>query len=382
VPLGVVLVIGPSNYPLFLPGVQALQALAAGNAAVLKPGRLGAGPARALSESLVRSGLDPRLAPVLEEDPRAAREAIDAGVDKVVLTGSAATGASLLGELAPRGIPAVVELSGCDAVFVLEDADLERAARALAFGLGLNGGATCIAPRRVFVARSRASDLERLLVARAERLPPRAVDPGPAALLARLGGEAIRSGARVAAGSLDPAPSMRPVVLADAQPSMGLLREDVFAPVISLVAVDGPEQALAAAGACPYALGASIFGSERTARELAARVQAGFVTINDLIVPTADPRLPFGGRRRSGFGVTRGGEGLLEMTAVKAISARRGRLAPHLDGARDSDAGLFRAWLRAAHGRGARERFAGLVSLVRAAAARPGTRRDTEGHRR
>ena len=150
-PLGVVLIIAPANYPLFLPGVQALQALAAGNAVLWKPAPGGMAAAEALRDVLVGCGLDPALLQLLDESPQAAVDAIAAGVDKVFLTGSAATGTAVLYQLAAHLTPAVMELSGCDAVFVLPGAEVERTVAALAFGLRLNGSATCMAPRRLFL---------------------------------------------------------------------------------------------------------------------------------------------------------------------------------------------------------------------------------------
>ena len=146
-----VLIIAPANYPLFLPGVQALQALAAGNAVLWKPAVGGTAPAEALRDVLVGCGLDPALLQVLGESPQAADDAIAAGVDKVFLTGSAATGTAVLTQLAAHRTPAVMELSGCDAVFVLPGAAIDRVAAAVAFGLRLNGSATCMAPRRLFL---------------------------------------------------------------------------------------------------------------------------------------------------------------------------------------------------------------------------------------
>ncbi|MDH3600632.1 MAG: aldehyde dehydrogenase family protein, partial [Candidatus Tectomicrobia bacterium] len=104
--LGVVLIIAPSNYPVFLAGVQLLQALAAGNAVLLKPGEGASAAAVALTHICCAAGLDPRLIRVLPEPPTAVQEAITAGVDKVILTGKAATGAAVLAELAPRLTPA------------------------------------------------------------------------------------------------------------------------------------------------------------------------------------------------------------------------------------------------------------------------------------
>src|SRR5271168_1201098 len=108
-PLGVVLIIASANYPLFLPGVQALQALAAGNAVLWKPAVGGSAPAEALRGVLAGCGLDPALLQVLDESPKAADDAIAAGVDKVFLTGSASTGTAVLHQLAPHLTPAVME---------------------------------------------------------------------------------------------------------------------------------------------------------------------------------------------------------------------------------------------------------------------------------
>jgi acyl-CoA reductase-like NAD-dependent aldehyde dehydrogenase len=365
-PLGVLLVIAPSNYPLFLPGVQAGQALAAGNAVLWKPGREGMPAARVLVRLATEAGLDPRLLTVLPEEPEAARTALAAGVDKVLLTGSAATGRAVLAELAGRLVPATMELSGCDALYVLPGADLDRVARAIRFGLSLNAGATCIAPRRVFVPRALAGKLADRIAGLAAELPAVAVDPETACRARVLAAGALEGGARLLAGSLEPADDFHPLVVADALPTMRLLQEDLFAPVVSLVSVGDVEEALADDALCPYALGAAIFGPEKEARGLAGRVRAGVVVINDLIVPTADPRLPFGGRRESGFGVTRGAEGLLELTVPKVVAVRRGRQLPHLEERHPGDAALFHSYLTLAHAGSFRERLHGAAGLLRA----------------
>lgn len=369
-PLGVVLVIAPSNYPLFLPGVQAVQALAAGNAVLWKPGREGLPAAKVLAGLAAWVGLDPRLLVVLPEEPEAARAALAAGVDKVLFTGSAATGRAVLAELAGRLVPATMELSGCDALFVLPGADLDRVARAVRFGLSLNAGATCIAPRRVFAARELAGKLADRIAELAASLPAVALEPETACRARVLAAGALEGGARLLAGNLEPADDFQPLVMADALPTMRLLQEDLFAPVVSLVSVGDVEEALADDGLCPYALGAAIFGPEKEARALAGRVRAGVVVINDVIVPTADPRLPFGGRGESGFGVTRGGEGLLELTAPKVVAVRRVRQLPHLEERHPGGATLFHAYLTLAHAGGLRERLRGAAGLLRALAER------------
>ncbi len=342
-PCGVVLILAPSNYPLFLAGAQALQALAAGNAVCVKPAPGCTAPMQALADLLRRAGLPEGVFTVLPED--AGPEAAGAGFDRIVLTGSAETGQRVLHAAADTLTPCTMELSGADAVFVLPGADLPLVASCLAYGLRLNGGATCIAPRRVFVGTEAAAELGQALLKRLPGVPDALVPPAIAARLAALAENAVDAGAHMLAAGPG-----RPLVLTGATSDMALLQQDVFAPWLAIVPVPDMAAALAAADACPFALGASVFGPADAARAFADRVRAGSVCVNDVIVPTADPRLPFGGRGRSGFGLTRGAEGLLEMTVAKTISIRRGRLRPHLQPATPRDAGNFSLMIALLHG--------------------------------
>ena len=185
--------------------------------------------------------------------------------------------------------------------------------------------------------------------------------------------DALARGAHLIAGEISDDGSVTlPLVLGGVSPSSRLLREDIFAPVLALVTVADDHEAVFRANDCPFALAASIFSrDESAARLLAARINAGAVTINDLIIPTADARLPFGGRGRSGFGVTRGAEGLLELTAPKVVTVSRGKFRPAFDSPQPGDEALFNAYFRLAHGRGLKSRWAALVSLIRTISRRP-----------
>ncbi len=351
-PRGTVLILAPGNYPLFLPGAQALQALAAGNAVAIKPAPGWSEPIQAFAALLEQAGLPEGTLQILPENSGPA--ALQAGYDYVVLTGSAETGVAVARATAETLTPSAMELSGVDAAFILPGADLAVAAASLAYGLRLNAGATCIAPRRIFVPRAMEADLLSRLLA---QLPPPAAIPRPtASRLAALLSDAEAKGARIAARN--------PAVLAGAAPDLPLLQQDVFAPWLALVPVPDTEAALQAAALCPYALGASIFGPPADAYALAARIDAGSICVNDLIMPTADPRLPFGGRRRSGFGVTRGAEGLLEMTVVKTVSTRRFGPRPHLDTKLNANPAQLLALVQLLHGPRAL-RLSTLRSLLR-----------------
>lgn len=368
VPFGKVLVVGPSNYPLFLPGVQVFQALAAGNSAIWKPG-LGAGSvARIVAHALSRAGLPDGLLSVTDDTIEAAQTAIVAGVDKVFFTGSGAAGKALLRQLAETATPCVVELSGNDAAVVLPSADLSQVVAALAFGMRLNGSATCMAPRRIllvdFPASQRNLFVEQLTSALSQ-IEEIALPASARRQLAHLISDAQRDGATAVGNPF--CETIRPLLLLNATPEMQIALSDIFAPVLTLIEVEGTAGILRAQQACPLALTTSIFGEERAARLLAGHINTGTITINDLIVPTADPRVPFGGRRQSGFGVTRGAEGLLEMTAVKVIATRRGRRTRHFDPTGETHAALFHSIITAAHASRIGQRWSSLKRAFTAA---------------
>ena len=150
---------------------------------------------------------------------------------------------------------------------------------------------------------------------------------------------------------------------------------DVFAPVLRVVEELGPVDRLLARevgpygldGACAYGLTAAVFGEAREAGALGQKLCVGTLLVNDLIVPTADPRVPFGGRRKSGYGVTRGAEGLLEMTAVKTVLVRRGRSTRHYEATGPGHEAMFEGVIAMSHGRGLRARLTGLRGMVTAA---------------
>ncbi len=366
-PLGTVLVIGPSNYPLFLPGVQALQALAAGNAVIWKPGRGGRAVAELFAEAMYAAGLPRDLLRCTDESVEAVERELAAGVDKVFFTGSATAGQMLLKRLAQQLIPCVAELSGCDAVVVLPSANLERVVAALGFGMRLNGSATCMAPRRVLLVDAtprRRAELVAMLESALREIEPIAVTPAVQQQVRELLDEAMDAGATVVGGA---AAMMHPILVTDASPSMQLAQTDVFAPVLAVIDVSGEKGVLEAQSACPFGLTASIFGDETDGRRMAAKLDVGSVLINDVIVPTADPRVPFGGRRKSGFGTTRGLEGLLEMTAAKTISVRRGSSTRHFEAAGVAHRGLFEALIQTSHAGSLGQRWSGVRKLVAAA---------------
>jgi acyl-CoA reductase-like NAD-dependent aldehyde dehydrogenase len=364
-PMGHVLVIGPSNFPLFLPGVQALQALAAGNTVTWKPGAGGAAVAHMVAQALEAAGLPAGTLTVTGETVADAHMALAARPDKVIFTGSAGSGHAVLEELAQTTTPAVVELSGADAILVMPSADLARVAQAVAFGLRLNGGQVCMSPRRLFASPTTLAALLPLLQAALAAVPAVALSPRTAHDLQNMLFEAMDAGATVH-GDFAPG-AQKPLLVAGVTPQAAIARSDIFAPVLSLLPAQSMLHVAEQYAQCPYALTAAIFCGPRDlskARTLAGLLKAGTVLINDIIAPTADPRVPFGGRGASGYGVTRGAEGLLEMTAIKTVLLRKGRSTQHMQPTQESDTALFAGVIAATHGKGFASRWIGLRSMI------------------
>jgi acyl-CoA reductase-like NAD-dependent aldehyde dehydrogenase len=366
VPFGTVLLIGPSNYPLFLPGVQALQALVAGNQVIWKPGRGGRAVADLFADLMIRSGLPATALRVTEDTVEAGEEALHSGVDKVIFTGSGKNARKVLRTTSELLIPCIVEASGCDAVVVLESADLTRVVKALAFGMRINGSATCMAPRRIILVGAsvaRRDKFETALVVELKKIAGVRLPEDTRRRLQALISDAVSNGA-VLHGKIEV--DQLPVLVTNVAPKMEVTRCDIFAPLLSMIEVDKLDDVLEVQAACPFGLTAAIFGDERQARTLAARLTVGTVVINDLIVATADPRIPFGGRRESGFGVTRGAEGLLEMTTSKVILARRGSGTRQYDPTGPTHEDLFDGMIAASHARSLKDRWQGVRRMIHA----------------
>lgn len=375
-PWGVVLILAPSNYPLFLPGVQIIQALAAGNAVLVKPAEGCEELLQRFAQCAIAAGIPAELLQILDSSIAAGQQAIDSGVDKVFLTGSANTGRAVLARLSQNLTPATLELGGCDSVFVTQSADLLRVVRCLAYALQLNGGATCIAPRRVFVTPAQEEPLCRMLI---EEL--RSVQPSrpagyqiPVAVAKQLIAavqQALGNGAELVHGELPVMPannptslSVHPLVLRGVKPQMDVARDDIFAPIVSLLTVPNMSSAIEADRVCPYHLGASVFGAKIDVEYWGQQIRAGCVVINDVVVPSADPRVSFGGCDHSGWGSTRGWEGLLEMTRAKSICSRDGNWLPHLDRANAENASIMSALLTLLHSPNWRSKFTSLKTLI------------------
>jgi len=335
-PLGVIGVISPWNYPFILSMTPVVTALFGGHAAVLKPSEF-TPYSGLLAEDLARdAGLPEGLVQVIVGTGLTGSALVTSGVDKVVFTGGTETGRKVLAAAAASLTPVTLELGGKDAAIVLEDADLERAARGIAWGAFQNAGQTCIAVERVYVAHQVFDPFLRLLVQEVKKIRAGSgpgVDMGPMVVPEQLSRvedhlqEAVDRGGKVMVGGqrLDPASNVfHPTVLTDLHRGSLVLREETFGPLLPVVPVKDEEEAVQRANEGEYALSASVWtGDQRRGREVAARLRAGGVTVNDALVHYGIPALPFGGSGQSGFGRTRGLDGLAELTRTRVTVVDR-----------------------------------------------------------
>jgi acyl-CoA reductase-like NAD-dependent aldehyde dehydrogenase len=229
-----------------------------------------------------------------------------------------------------------LELGGKDAAIVLEDADLERAARGVAWGAFQNAGQTCISVERVYVVEEVFDAFLRELLARVKKITAGSgpgVDMGPMVVPFQLEKveaqlqEAVEKGAEVLLGGqrTDPASNVfHPTVLTKVDPSSDLLWEETFGPLLPVIPVKSADEAIRHTNESRFGLSASVWTGDRArGLEVARRLRVGGVSVNDALVHYGISGLPFGGFRQSGFGRTRGMDGLAAVTRTRSVVVNR-----------------------------------------------------------
>ncbi len=324
-PLGVTVHIAPWNYPLLLAMRSVAPALAAGNAAVLKPASLTPLTAIRLVRLARAAGIPDGILNVVPGPGGRLGEALirDRRCRSVSFTGSGEVGRRIAQLAAERLIPATLELGGKSPVVVLPDADLDRAARAIALGIFGNAGQMCWAGSRLIVHRSvRDGVLARVrTIAEALRLGPGTedgVEMGPlvsrdqAARVLQYVRAARDDGATLVTGGGAPDDPkladgnyVRPTVVAELPPTSRVAREEIFGPVLSAFDFDDVDDAIRLANDTPYGLFAAVWTRDLAlAHHVARRLDAGMVTVNE--PPQTFPQTPFGGFKESGLGSEQG----------------------------------------------------------------------------
>ncbi len=370
-PVGLVGVIGPWNFPLVNSFGDCIPALAAGNATILKPSHLTPLTSLLMAEMLAQCGVPDGVFQVATGQATTAAALIDVA-DFVQFTGSTETGRRVMARAAWTLTPVSLELGGKDAMIVLADADLERAANAATYYGLANSGQVCISVERIYVEEPVYEEFVAAVTERVGRLrqgPPRgpgSVEVGAIASPAQLATidahvrEAASKGARVLTGGrVVPGPGdfYEPTVLADVDHTMRAMMQETFGPTLPIMRVRDVEQAIALANDSPYGLAASVWTSDRALGErIARRLQAGAVCVNDAQLNYVALELPMGGWKASGIGSRHGRDGIRKYCARQSLLITR--LAPWRElhmfpyGRRTSR--LFAALFRLLYGRGRR----------------------------
>jgi succinate-semialdehyde dehydrogenase/glutarate-semialdehyde dehydrogenase len=332
-PLGVVLAVMPWNYPFWQVFRFAAPALMAGNGAVLKHASNVPQCALAIEEVIRDAGFpDGLLRTVLLAGSQVEPLIADDRIRAVTLTGSSQTG-SRIAELAGRAIKKqVLELGGSDPYIVLKDADIAAAATVATRARNQNNGQSCIAAKRFLVEGSVVDEFQEQFTRQVAAL--RIGDPldaatqiGPLARgdlrdnLERQVVGSVRLGAKVLTGGErwgQRGYYYRPTVITGVRPGMPVFDEETFGPVAAIVRVSDADEAVALANASEYGLGANLWtGDDANGERLARRIESGQVFINGMVA--SDPRLPFGGIKRSGYGRELSSFGIREFTNIKTI---------------------------------------------------------------
>ncbi len=338
-PLGVIGIVSSWNYPLAIPLSQIIPAVVAGNAVVCKTSEFTPQCGTLIQKLFVDAGFPKDLVTIVQGGGEVGRALIDAAPDKVVFTGSVATGRLVAEACAKSLIPTVLELGGKDAMIVLADADLDIAASGAVWGGYTNCGQVCLSVERLFVEASISDAFVARCVEKTKKLrlgsgSDPATDVGPLIRpqqVQRMKGlleDAVGKGAKVLCGGRARpdlgAGFFEPTVIVNVDSTMRLFQEETFGPILAIQTVRDAEDAIVCANNSPFALAASVWTRDSVRGEaIAKRLRAGAVMVNDAISYFAIAEAPHGGCRSSGWGRTHGEAGLLEMVQTKYIDIDR-----------------------------------------------------------
>ena len=339
-PVGVVLGIAPWNAPVIL-GVRALaMPLACGNTVILKASEICPRTHRLIGECLCEAGLDGGVVNVVSNAPADASKVVETliaqpAVRRVTFTGSTRVG-RMIAEVAARYLkPTLLELGGKASLIVLDDADLEEAVRAAAFGAFMNQGQICMSTERIVVDESVAPAFVDLLARKAATLiagnplhneMPLGTIIGYEAVgrIDALVKDAVSKGARLLTGGRANGTLMDATVLDHVTPAMRIYSEESFGPVVAVIRVRGVDEAVRVANDTEYGLSSAVFGRDvKRAMDVALRIESGICHVNGPTVHD-EAQMPFGGMKASGYGRFGGTAAIHEFTELRWITVSSG----------------------------------------------------------
>jgi acyl-CoA reductase-like NAD-dependent aldehyde dehydrogenase len=343
-PLGVVLVISSWSYPFYQAMAPCLSAFIAGNAVICKPSEVA--PLQGIIEEIFqKSGVIENAVQVVYGGAEAGEELISNEPDKIVLSGSVETGREIMRLASEHLIPVDLELHGKDAMIVFDDANLEKAASAAIWGGLTNCGQSHSSVQRIYVQEGISRRFVELLKKKASRLVVARngkdvnwsqIDVGPLTLpslaekVRRNVVQAVAGGARIQyGGGTESVTEYPPTILTDVDHTMKIMREETFAPVLPVMKFTSQQEVIRLANDSEYGLGASIWsGDLKRAEQVARQLRVGNVCINNVMLNGANPALPFGGVKQSGFGRCKGAPGLHSFANVKSVMIDKSKTRP------------------------------------------------------
>ncbi|MCX2929937.1 aldehyde dehydrogenase family protein [Mycobacterium sp. CVI_P3] len=332
-PLGVVLVIGPWNYPFYLLMAPVVAAVAAGNGVVIKPSEL-APATSALVARLVPQYLDTDAIRVVEGDAQTTQDLLAMGFDHALFTGGTEIGRKIMTAAASTLTPVTLELGGKSPAIVAADADIEVTARRLAYTKLINSGQTCIAPDYVLVDAAVADELVAKIVANiaeyrsAPSLPivnERQFDR-LTTLIATTSGTVVTGGGSEHAGL-----RIEPTVIVDPSPDDAVMSDEIFGPILPIMRVKSSSAAVEFVNSRPKPLALYVFTKNSSAaRDIIDRTPSGGAVVNHAMMHCLVPQLPFGGVGASGMGAYHGKWGFEALSHRRAVLAKPSRPDPSI----------------------------------------------------
>jgi acyl-CoA reductase-like NAD-dependent aldehyde dehydrogenase len=336
-PLGVVGIIGPWNFPFLLTIGEALPALMAGNAVVIKPSEVTPYSAMLGAELAAAAGWPRGLLQVVPGYGETGAQLVDCA-DMICFTGSVATGKKVAERAAKRLIPVTLELGGKDPMVVLRDANLERAANGCVWGSLFNAGQVCMSVERVYVEEPIYDAFVQKVTEKVKQLrqglPDQPVEVGSMTFPPQLEkveqhvADAVQKGATVLTGGRRN-PHLRglfyePTVLTDVTHDMAIMTDETFGPVIPIMKVRDADEGVRLANASRYGLTASVWTKNLNAGQVVAqRLEAGSVCVNDCLVNFAVTEAPMGGVKESGLGSRHGVNGIRKFCRQQTVVVDR-----------------------------------------------------------
>ena len=336
VPRGVIGVISPWNFPFTIPMGDVVAALVTGSAAIVKPSEVTPLVMKLTKQIWDSTGLPEDLFQVVYGRGDVGSALIEGGVQKIVFTGGVATGRKVAAACGAALVPCVMELGGKAPLIACADCDLERTARAIVWGGFANSGQVCISVERVFAHK----DVYDALVERVKQLTLALrqgnpdtddVDVGAITFAPQMDiadrhiEDAVAHGATVVTGGArKDGHFYAPTVLAGCTEEMTVMRAEIFGPIVPIARVESEDEAIVRANDSHLGLNAYVFTRDRKRGEqLALRLEAGSVLVNDVLTNHATPEAPFGGVKESGFGRVHGDDALRDMAEKRHVMTER-----------------------------------------------------------